>query len=288
MFDNYRIVAVTPAGRRRYLEILIPQILALRPYIDEYRLWVNTTDAHDIAYMEAVAAKYSDFIKLERLPQSVPVNGNLTIRHFFPQCCDPNTIYVRFDDDIVFIDSVSAFRDFLIFRIVNPHYFLVYANILNNAVTTHIHQCMGNLKPVNKEVASFKAEDPIGWGSPQFAVGIHEQIIKEITKTNALTLHAFHWKTPWILYGAPRVSINCISWFGSQFAQFGGIIGHQDEEYWLSVIAPRELGRVNAIYGGFVVVHFAFCTQRALLEETTDYLQQYKEYTVGKKYNRLL
>ena len=48
MLDTTRIVVVTPAGRRRYLEILFRYILKLRPIMDEYRLWVNTENNEDI------------------------------------------------------------------------------------------------------------------------------------------------------------------------------------------------------------------------------------------------
>ena len=62
-----------------------------------------------------------------------------------------------------------------------------------------------------------------------------------------------------------RVSINCISWLGSDFASFGGEVG-KDEELWLSCVKPAETARPNVMYGGFAVVHFAFQTQRARLE----------------------
>ena len=51
MLDTTRIVVVTPAGRKRYLEILFRYILKLRPIMDEYRLWVNTENNEDIEYM---------------------------------------------------------------------------------------------------------------------------------------------------------------------------------------------------------------------------------------------
>ena len=66
----------------------------------------------------------------------------------------------------------------------------------------------------------------------------------------------------WILWANEPVSINCIGWKGSEFAEFGGVVP-RDEEVFLSHTKPAELGRRNSIYGGFVVVHFAFRPQRA-------------------------
>lgn len=66
MLGEYRIVVVTPAGRK----LLIPQIQGLKPYVDEYRLWVNTDNADDIEYMKRVASEDPDFIKMEHLSRS--------------------------------------------------------------------------------------------------------------------------------------------------------------------------------------------------------------------------
>jgi hypothetical protein len=48
--------------------------------------------------------------------------------------------------------------------------------------------------------------------------------------------------------------------------KFGGIVPGDDEE-WLSVIKPTELGVDNCINGDAIVVHFAFYTQRKQLDE---------------------
>ena len=50
MYKNYKVVANTAVGRRRYLKLLIPQVLA-SDIIDRYDLWVNTMDKVDIAFL---------------------------------------------------------------------------------------------------------------------------------------------------------------------------------------------------------------------------------------------
>ncbi len=52
-------------------------------------------------------------------------------------------------------------------------------------------------------------------------------------------------------------SINCMSWFGRDFRSFGGEVFGNEEEF-LTVIKPSELGRVNCIYGDAAVSHFGF------------------------------
>ena len=269
LFDK-RVVIVTPAGRKRYLELLIPQLLNLRSVVDEYVLWVNTTNEIDIEYMKNVAQAYPDFIKLQW--SKIPINGNLSIGHFFRECVDANTVYVRFDDDVVYIDTIEAFVNFIKFRIEHPEYFIIYANILNNSVISHIHQRLGNFN-LEKGIAGYKADNPIGWGCPSFAYNLHTQILQLIEEKGSLkTFYIQNWK----LFECERVSINCISWLGSTFKEFNGQVTGIDEEEWLSVTYPKMNKCVNCVFGHFVCVHYAFCTQRSYLD-TTDLLEKYDQ-----------
>ena len=264
MIDDCKVVVVTPAGRKRYLELLIPQIVALQPYVDEYRLWANTTDQEDLKYMDEVAKQHSGFVKVE--PLSVKHAGNLSIYSFFKNCVDSETVYVRFDDDIVLIDSPAAFVDMVRFRIANPKYFLVYGNILNNAIVSHIHQRLGNLN-LDAGATGYACTDETGWNNPRFAANIHLQVLDS-------PLSRFHTRN-WDLFEYERVSINCISWLGSNFAEFNGLVGF-DEEQWLSVDKPKTSRQMNCIFGSFVCVHYAFHPQRNYIDKT-DILKLYGE-----------
>ena len=267
MLDGKRVVVVTPAGRRRYMAILVRHVLRLCPVVDEYRVWVNTSVPEDIEYLESLPAQCPPgFLTLERLPPGAGgVQGNASICHFFRNCTDENTVYVRFDDDIVCIDDLDAFTAFVRFRISNPEPFLVYANILNNAVISFIHQRVGTLGLGDYEVA-YHCTESLGWSSPECAAALHAEVLPalETTAVNGLESFRLPGFEP-VFADYERVSINCISWLGSDFASFGGEVGC-DEELWLSCTKPAESGRPNAMFGGFVVVHFAFHTQRAHLE----------------------
>src|SRR5689334_12595810 len=98
MFGSNRVICVTPAGRRRYLKVLAPQILA-SPLVDEYHLWLNTTDTADVEYLHTLEASDSRVRIVE--PSFLPPGHTASIRQFFSSCTGPDTIYVRFDDDIV-------------------------------------------------------------------------------------------------------------------------------------------------------------------------------------------
>jgi hypothetical protein len=264
MLDGKRVVVVTPAGRRRYMAILVRHVLRLCPVVDEYRVWVNTSVPEDIEYLESLPAQCPPgFLTIERLPPGASVRGNESICHFFRNCADENTVYVRFDDDIVFIDDLDAFTAFVRFRISNPEPFLVYANILNNAVISFIHQRVGTLGLGDYEVA-YHCMESLGWTSPECAAALHAEVLPALETTKGLERFRLPGFEP-VFADYERVSINCISWLGSDFASFGGEVGC-DEELWLSCTKPAESGRPNAMFGGFVVVHFAFHTQRAHLE----------------------
>ena len=266
MFQEHRVVVVTPAGRQRYLEALIPQVQSMKEIVDEYRLWVNTTEESDIRYMQDIAAEDPDFITLEYLPEGVQHSGNMSIHHFFRNCQDPKTVYVRFDDDIILLDTQTAFQDFLQWRIENPQFFLVYGTILNNAVCSHLLQRYGKLD-TNRGFAGYACTDATGWKDPSFAENVHRQVLSQPD------LAYFRPGVNWYLHLYERVSINCISWLGTDFAAFGGNVG-ADEEQWLSCDMPRILGRMNVIYGGYACVHYAFFTQRTHLD-ATDILDAY-------------
>ena len=62
MFDGYRVVCVTPAGRRRYMKLLAPLVLAC-DLVDRYDIWVNTSDAGDLAFFEGLA-RLDDRVRL--------------------------------------------------------------------------------------------------------------------------------------------------------------------------------------------------------------------------------
>ena len=273
MFEDMRVVVVTPAGRKHYLEILFTYILKLRPIVDEYRLWVNTDTTSDVEYMKDLQASNSDFVTLEYLPIGITGFSNSTICNFFKHCKDPNTIYIRFDDDVVFVDDIDHFKQFLTFRKNNPQYFLVYANIINNAICTHIHQRHGALG-LEKGIVGYECMDPVGWRDPYVAQFIHHHILDELKGD----ISSFRMNM-WILHHYERVSINVISWLGSEFNTFDGVVG-DEEEHFLSHVKPLKIRKFNVIFGDFVCVHYAFGTQRPVIDKDTMILSGYKALSI--------
>src|SRR5262245_10155783 len=134
MLDGYRIVSVTPAGRRRFVKLLANYLLQERGLIDEHEWWVNTDVPEDVDYLRGLSQQHPDFFRLITVSSPIPPPEKRTYRicEFAPRLVEPNTIYLRLDDDIVYI-APGAIRALLRFRIENPAPFLVYPCIVNNS-----------------------------------------------------------------------------------------------------------------------------------------------------------
>lgn len=265
MTATLRRVVVSPVGRRRYVELLFAHLSTQRDAFDEWQLWMNTTNVEDQAYLRSLADQHTWITCRE---SGVAVHNNYAIHKFFPGCADPGSVYIRLDDDIVWLEPGFLEKMFT-FRITHPQYFLVYANIVNNAILSHLHQRMGNVDH-SRGTVGYSCMDAVGWDRPVFAEHIHRRFLAALA--DGTWDDRWHFGK-WELHSFERVSINGISWLGSEFAKFEGAVG-EDEEQWLSCDAPRHKGRMCCINGNAICAHFSFYTQRDHLD-ATDVLEGY-------------
>jgi len=265
MFKNHRVVAAIPAGRKRYLEILVPYINANRHIIDVCHIWCNSVNPDDIDYMHSLADTDPFFQVVSAL---IPVNGIHSVYHFFAECIEPHTLYIRFDDDICWV-APDAVDRLLQCRLDNPAYFLVFANTVNNSICSYIHQRLG-IFGVEQGQCEYDCLGPNSHANPRLAALAHTTFLNRLAN-NSLSSYYFD---RWVAYGYERISINCFCWLGSDFAEFNGKVG-EDDEAWLTQDKPRQLGRPTAICGTALVSHFAYYTQREWLEKNTELLERY-------------
>lgn len=256
MYQDYKIVVNTAAGRRRYMQYLIPYIVAC-PLVDRYDIWVNTHNGADIEFFKQVAAKYP-VVNLVWQPDGV-VNGNASINAFYKACVERHTIYFKLDDDLVWMEP-GLIEKMVKFRVENPDCFLVSPLVINNALSTYLLQEAGKIRLDGYYNAD--ASHPILWKSGAFASELHQWFIKNYLRTG-------RWEELHLgrkLMGMTRFSINAILWFGDEMAKFGGIVPGDDEEF-MSCVYPTQQGMVNAWNGDAIVAHFAFFTQREQLDK---------------------
>lgn len=256
MYKDYKIVVNTAAGRRRYMQYLIPYIVAC-PIVDRYDIWVNTHNGADIEFFKQVAAKYP-MINLVWQPDGV-VSGNASINAFYKSCIEPHTIYFKLDDDVVWMEP-RLIEKMVKFRMENSSCFLVSPLVINNSLSTYLLQESGKIKLDRYYNAD--ASHPMLWKSGAFALELHQWFIDNYLRTG-------RWEQLHLgrkLMGMTRFSINAILWFGDEMAKFGGIVPGDDEEF-LSCIYPTQQGMANAWNGDAIVAHFAFFTQREQLDK---------------------
>lgn len=265
MIDGSKVCLTIPAGRRRYMELLAPQLLREQGW-DELQIWVNTADPDDRAYLESLPAR-DPRIRLVELPAGVQPDGGATIQHFFPHCIDPGTVYIRIDDDVCFVEP-GAIATLVRFRLANPKAFLVFPVIVNNAIITHILQVLGRIE--HDKYIRAQCMERTAWHDPAFAEKLHRIFLGAL---EAGDIARFKFTSRPIALS--RMSINCICWRGEEFAKFGGRLNTFDEEEWLSVVRPTQTGGYNLICGDAVVSHFSFYTQREHLDQT-DLLDRYR------------
>lgn len=263
MYGNYKVIVNTAAGRRRYMQYLIPYIVSSK-IVDRYDIWINTHNGADIEFFKQIAKRYP-VVNLVWQPDGV-VNGNSTINAFYKACVEADTIYFKLDDDIIWMEP-ELIEKMVRFRVDNPQYFLVSPLVINNSLSTYLFQLENKI--YLNEYYNSSASHPILWESGQFASELHSWFINKYLRPGKWEeLHLGKKEM-----GMTRFSINAILWFGDEMKKFSGIVPGDDEEF-MSCIYPTIHGLSNAWNGDAVVSHFAFFTQREQLDKQ-NILEQY-------------
>ena len=274
MYEGYRIVVNTAAGRRRYMQWLIPFVVSCE-IVDRYDIWVNTHNGADIEFFKRCAAiedpsleNVFSKINLVWQPDGV-VSGISSINAFYLKCVEEKTIYVKLDDDIIWMEP-RALENMIRFRIEHPEYFVVSPLVINNALSTYLLHERERIRLDNYYNA--RADHHLLWRSGDFATQLHEWFLDTKLKNgNFRDLHCGSQPM-----GMTRFSINCILWFGDEMRKFKGVVPGDDEEF-LSCIYPTRQGLANCINGDVIISHFAFFTQREKLDKA-NILERYGDY----------
>lgn len=256
MYKNYKVVVNTAAGRRRYMQYLIPYIVS-SPIVDRYDIWINTHNGADIEFFKQIAHRFP-VVNLVWQPDGV-VNGNESINAFYKACIEPDTIYFKLDDDVVWMEP-ELIEKMVRFRVENPHYFLVSPLVINNSLSTYLLQVAGKIKL--DQYYSAASSHPVLWENGFFASDLHLWFIQNYLKAGKWNeLHLGKREM-----GMTRFSINAVLWFGDEMKKIEGKVPGDDEEF-LSCIYPTSQGVSNAWNGDAIVAHFAFFTQREELDK---------------------
>lgn len=271
MYKGYKIIVNTAAGRRRYMQYLVPFILS-SDIVDRYDIWINTHNGADIEFFRLLAEQFP-IVNLCWQPDGY-VNGIQSINAFYRDCVEEDAIYIKLDDDIVWMEG-DAIKKMVDFRIENPQYFLVTPLVINNSLSTYLLQMREKIHLTH--YCNSLAAHPLLWKSGDFATELHSWFIENYLQTGRTSkLHVGKQEM-----GMTRFSINAVLWFGHEMKKMNGIVPGDDEEF-LSCIYPTQKGMCNCWNGDVVMAHFAFFTQRKRLDKA-GILEKYGEYIAADK-----
>jgi hypothetical protein len=282
--QTYKVCVTTPAGREKYLSIFKKFIYRKMEegLIDGWQLWLNTVDPNDIAYLESME-KENPKVKIYRMGEPINSVGfyetfnPLKTHLFFANAQDDDTIYIRFDDDIIWA-AEDAIEKICQARIDNPNAFVVTPNVVNSTICNSWHQEIGALSEEGGRVKRYTVIDPnyayldeFNYTDGRFFDHIHNTFRKRYEEG---TLSAYN--LPSRRFGNfERFSICCVCWFGKDKISLGYI-----EEPQIAWELPEALDRPNYFVGDALLVHMSYHTQRPYAEATGNvHLKYYESIT---------
>ena len=180
MYRNKKIIAFTPFGRERTVSVLLPYMERefQSGVLDEWMLCMNTDvgQLDDIAYAEQLAEDYSWINLYDRPGPDSPEDWaippqwrrgfrepkQLNTGRFFWYMQDREALYLRFDDDVVWVhrNAVRAMVDRKLSG-MTAGCLAVFPVIWNNAVSSWLLQQYNHPTVPNKRVQK-NAVDPVG------------------------------------------------------------------------------------------------------------------------------
>lgn len=234
--------------------------------VDEWIVFNNAYTLPDDEYTRALAQR-GGWITV--LSDNLPVKNRRPeqIHRFYHVLQATDAIYVRLDDDLVYLDT-GAIPAIVRHKIKHPELFLVYPTIINNTRMSYLLQHQG-LIPVSWGNIQDRFLEATAWRSGEFAEKLHRKAIAAIG--NGTLVDEFGLADTILIGSSPdgvpynHLSVNCFAIDGYDMAQ---CTVPMDEESYLSEWRPSELGRFNGIHGKAVVVHFAYHPQTEFMEQT--------------------
>ncbi len=255
--DNVKLIVAY--GRERYFECLLPYILRELDQFTEVIIWKNTKNVADLKFLDGLLDELKKKGGLDEKFNPVhPKNPNGKRSGVYPLyslCNDDNTLYIKMDDDIVWV-AENGFAELIKFAKANVHrYCLVSANVVNSGPLDAVHQ--GNEASAIDPV-EIKGSDPYKTLMTLAGVKhVHTSLQKAIEKKDISKYLADH-----TYINNERWSINCIAFFGNLFNKNDHVRLLHDDEYYISRKLATVKNKKTAVAGKALMAHYAFSEQR--------------------------
>lgn len=297
MIKGKRAIAWTPYGRRETVSILAQYLRREheRGLIDEWWLCLNTDpdQSGDLAYAYELARSF-DWIKLkERMPHQArrhPKQRNTG--YFYEQMTDRDTVFLRIDDDIVYLHQ-DALERLAVHRLEAPSGVASFPVMWNNSIISWYAQQAGVIPAAGTEtgvrenhtqgnthwytwpqVGGPYCMDAVGWADGRFAVALHRLLLDRVAAGAAEELFLYQdYQLPLNM----QFSVSVFASLGSMYADLPepGVLVPYEEEHWHTVAQPAAIGQPNSIVGDALVSHYTFFPQGPIVRQT-DILERYR------------
>jgi Reversibly glycosylated polypeptide len=264
-YRDRRVCAWTPYGREISASILFRYLQREHELgmLDEWLLCLNVYDGNDAAYADRLAAEH-DWITLWEIPGTPRPEQ---IAGFYALLDDPETVYVRFDDDIVYVHDQAIRR--MIDATSREGILAAFPVIINNAVVSWHLQDEKKIPLDHGIIQSPECLDPVGCMDPGFAGALHDHVLGLL---EAGTPERLFLESPVTLRPDQRISVSSFAIPGGDFP---GLSGYpHGEEVWMTQAFPGITGKRNVIVHDALVSHYSFHYTRDYLM-TTDIMSRY-------------
>jgi hypothetical protein len=250
------------AGRERYLRVLVPyvQTLVSRNLVHEVHFWDYTRDPKDAEYIRTLPFQVL-------IPETKAHYGNYYEYYTCAKYPEPDTVLIKCDDDIVYID-VDAFDRFISDRRKHTGPIFFSPCVINNSVCSILME-QQKLLPMDIN------EDMYG---AKWACEIHKYFLKNIEslKTKSRGIRSVPPDIEW------RFNINFLAFLAKDFdTVFKSPHIMEDDEYYFGVFAPKHFSREYYIDMRFFVSHMAYTAQRTEGFDETNFLQKYHDLSIS-------
>jgi hypothetical protein len=286
------VVVCIPAGRKRTLTPLLHHLRSMGDLIDRIDLWENTTVEDDLEFIHSQAGDKTRVVAFPddgRTRTVAQRDGEKRFAkdnsRFYKTYDDPDPIYIRIDDDVVWLHA-DAIRELVKVRRQHDIALLVSANVWNNAVFDHYRQQRGHLPDI-PPIDMF-CMDQIGWANGEVAVRKHEILLNAIERGY---VNDYMMPDRFIARNDKPVhfSTNCVAIRGADMVKMGPLIdGHEEEQFLMYQAYEQPMHSI--MVGNSLAAHYSFFMQRQILDQT-DILDRYTriaERTYHEQYYRLM
>lgn len=256
-----------PYGRKRYVQLLSKYLQNL----DKVIFFENTNNVEDLEYLQELA-KFPNFEIFRTSDALNEMGTGKRVSHILKHCIDKDTLYIKIDDDIVYIHP-NAIQN-LIYFTLNNNYAFVSANLINHCTNSHIHMRMGIYEKYDADY-TYDAWGDFCWKSHKGAELAHRTFFE-----NNPEKYMFD---KWVYANRERWSICFFAFTGKEMEEAIKLDEkrfHQDHELYLSSEYLKKTKKLSAICGTALACHFAYYPQREELDKT-DILENYVKIKIS-------